>query len=98
MSPQFPASPSIDRPHHLADVNFSTTYSISISRTDRWRIYHRLQELMIPCWCLEDGSLRAEVQNSLGALLLRSVVQQFVAPRQEMINWLERCWHTELPQ
>lgn len=69
---------------------------ISVPRIDRWRVYYRLQELKIPCWCLPDGSLQVEVQTSLGALLLRSVVQQFVAPRQEMVNWLERCWETEL--
>jgi hypothetical protein len=70
-------------------------HAVAVPRGDRWRIYHRLQELTIPCWCLPDGTLRVEVQNSTGALLLRSVVQQFMAPRQEMVNWLERCWHLE---
>ncbi len=69
---------------------------ISVPRIDRWRVYHRLQELKIPCWCLPDGSLHVEVQTGVGALLLRSVVQQVVAPRQEMVSWLERCWETEL--
>jgi hypothetical protein len=78
------------------DINISRTHLVSVQRIDRWRIYHRLQELTIPCWCLEDGSLRVEVQTSTNALLLRSVVQQFVAPRQEMVNWLERCWDEEM--
>jgi hypothetical protein len=83
---------SDDRPN--ADVILIDV--ISVPRIDRWRVYHRLQELKIPCWCLPDGSLRVEVQTGVGALLLRSVVQQFIAPRQEMVNWLERCWETDL--
>ncbi|NJR62495.1 MAG: hypothetical protein HC769_29045 [Cyanobacteria bacterium CRU_2_1] len=77
------------------NINVSVTHVVSVPRIDRWQIYHRLQELMIPCWCPEDGSLRVEVQNGIGALLLRSVVQQFVASRQEMVNWLERCWNAD---
>jgi hypothetical protein len=71
------------------------TYVVVVPRIDRWCVYHRLQELKIPCWCLADGTLRVEVQNSLGALLLRSVVQQFMASRQEMVHWLERCWQAD---
>jgi len=69
----------------------STAQILEVSRIDRWRIYSRLQELMIPCWCLQDGTLRVEIQSSTSAVLLRSVVQQFVASRQELVNWLERC-------
>jgi hypothetical protein len=69
-----------------------SSYIISVPRIDRWQIYARLQELRIPCWCLQDGSLRVEVNNSMTALLLRSVVQPFVASRQELLDWLERCW------
>jgi DNA-directed RNA polymerase len=78
-----------------ADINASVTHVISVPRTDRWRIYHRLQELMIPCWCPEDGSLWVEVPDGMVALLLRSVVQQFMSPRQEIVQWLERCWTTD---
>jgi hypothetical protein len=42
----------------------SIAFKVDVSRSDRWRIYHRLQELTIPCWCLEDGSLRVEVNNT----------------------------------
>jgi len=69
----------------------STAQILEVSRIDRWRIYSRLQELMIPCWCLQDGTLRVEIQSGTSAVLLRSVVQQFVASRQELVNWLERC-------
>lgn len=73
-------------------INFSTTHAVAVPRIDRWQIHQRLQELMIPCWCLPDGSLRVEIHHSINALLLRSVVQH-LAPRQERLEWLERCWH-----
>jgi len=69
----------------------STAHTVEVSRIDRWRIYSRLQELMIPCWCLQDGTLRVDIQNSVSAVLLRSVIQQFAASRQELVNWLEKC-------
>ncbi|MFB2939304.1 Asr1405/Asl0597 family protein [Aerosakkonemataceae cyanobacterium BLCC-F154] len=68
---------------------------VGISRPNRWQVYHRLQELMIPCWCPNDGSLRVEVNNSIEAILVRSAVQQFMASRGELIDWLERCWRTK---
>ncbi|MGE5656727.1 MAG: Asr1405/Asl0597 family protein [Actinomycetota bacterium] len=69
---------------------------VNIPRHDRWLIYHRLQELMIPCWCPEDGSLRVEVNDSNAAVLLRSTIQQFTASRSELVEWLERCWQTRM--
>lgn len=65
---------------------------VNVSRILRWQIYHRLQELKISCWCPADGSLRVEVNDTVSAVLVRSTVQQFVAPRQELVDWLERCW------
>lgn len=74
--------------------NASVGQVVNVSRTLRWQVYHRLQELMIPCWCPADGSLWVEVNDSVAAVLVRSTVQQFVAPRQELVDWLERCWQT----
>jgi hypothetical protein len=65
---------------------------LQIPLCDRWQIYHRLQELMIPCSCPPDGSLRVQVNSCLTAILVRSTVMQFLAPRQELLDWLERCW------
>ncbi|OKH27802.1 Asr1405/Asl0597 family protein [Chroogloeocystis siderophila] len=69
---------------------------VEIPVSDRWRIHHRLQELMIPAWCPADGSLVVEVDSAITAILVRSTVQQFVATRQELLNWLERCWTAEV--
>ncbi|MBH8574811.1 hypothetical protein I8752_17640 [Nostocaceae cyanobacterium CENA369] len=65
---------------------------LQIPLSDRWLIYHRLQELMISCSCPADGSLRVQVNNLLEAVLIRSTVMQFLASRQELIEWLDRCW------
>ncbi|GAA6616667.1 Asr1405/Asl0597 family protein [Scytonema sp. NUACC26] len=70
----------------------SSEHILQIPVCDRWRIYHRLQELMIPCWCLPDGSLRVQIEGCLAAFLVRSTVLQLKATRQELIDWLEQCW------
>ncbi|OKH24440.1 hypothetical protein NIES593_07100 [Hydrococcus rivularis NIES-593] len=66
-----------------------------VSRSDRWLVYHRLQELNIPCWCPSNGSLLVEVNNCIDAILLRSTVQQLFAARRELVDWLQRCWEAE---
>ncbi|MEH2332997.1 Asr1405/Asl0597 family protein [Nostoc sp.] len=66
---------------------------LQIPLSDRWRIYHRLQELKIKSYCPPDGSLRVQVDNFLEVILIRSTVMQFLASRHELLEWLERCWH-----
>lgn len=78
--------------YHDSNSIACVAFKVDVSRIDRWQIYHRLQELTIPCWCLEDGSLSVEIKDSIAALLVRSVVHQFVASRQELLKWLENCW------
>ncbi|MGL5063375.1 MAG: Asr1405/Asl0597 family protein [Microcoleus sp.] len=95
MSPPYSANPNTSQIEDRLKIGVSVTHIVSVSRIDRWQIHHRLQELMIPCSCPEDGSLRVEIHDWIGALLLRSVVQQFVASRQEMVHWLERCWNVD---
>lgn len=70
----------------------SGTHVLQVSRVDRWSIHHRLQELMIPSWCSADGSLQVEVNTGTAALLVHCTVKQFVASRQELVDWLERSW------
>lgn len=65
---------------------------IDIPLSLRWQVYHRLQELMISCWCCADGSLRVQINNLLTAVLVRSTLMQLLASRQELIDWLEQCW------
>ncbi|MBF2065221.1 MAG: hypothetical protein IGS39_12475 [Calothrix sp. C42_A2020_038] len=68
------------------------TQIINIPFAERWQVYHRLQELMIPCWCPNDGSLRVHINSTLTAILVRSTLIQFFASRVELIDWLEQCW------
>ncbi len=91
MSSFFRANPGVSQ----AKLTPSITHLVAVPQIERWRICYRLQELMIPCSCPEDGSLQVEVQNSIVALLLWSVVRQFLSPRQEMVQWLERCWEID---
>ncbi|MEH2195395.1 MAG: Asr1405/Asl0597 family protein [Nostoc sp.] len=65
---------------------------LQIPLSDRWRIYHRLQELKINSSCPPDGSLRVQVNNLLEGILIRSIVMQFLGSRHELLEWLERCW------
>lgn len=76
------------------DYETTATQTVQVSRSDRWCIHQRLQELTIPCWCPNDGSLRVQVNTALAAMLVRSAVKQMIAPRAELIDWLERCWQT----
>lgn len=69
---------------------------VSVQRWDRWSIYHRLQELNIPCACPNDGTLRVEVNDAIALLLVRSTVRQFTTSRQTSVDWLERCWETHV--
>ncbi|MEH2217767.1 MAG: Asr1405/Asl0597 family protein [Nostoc sp.] len=66
---------------------------LQIPLSDRWRIYHRLQELKIKSCCPPDGSLRVQVNNLLEGILIRSTVMQLLGSRQELLEWLERCWN-----
>jgi hypothetical protein len=71
---------------------FLVTQVSRIKRTDRWLISMRLEELGISTNCRTDGSLWVEIDNGLQAILMRGVVQQMLASRQEQIDWLDRCW------
>lgn len=66
---------------------------LQIPLCDRYSIHRRLQELMIPSSCLPDGSLHVQVNSWLTAILVCSTVMQFLATRQELLDWLEYCWN-----
>lgn len=70
---------------------FSQT--LSIARSDRWQVCHRLTELDIVATCSKNGSLAVEIHHPIDLLQVRSVLQQLSASRQQLVDLLERCWH-----
>jgi predicted HAD superfamily phosphohydrolase YqeG len=65
---------------------------IQVNWADRWRVYQRLQELDIPCWCEANQPLTVQIDNVVAAIQLWSVMRQFMASRQELLWSLEQCW------
>ena len=68
---------------------------VQIPYDQRWQLYHRLQELNIPCSRLENGSLQVEIDNTIALILLNSTVIQCTASRLSLIDWLKRCWQAK---
>ncbi len=69
---------------------------VSVHRSYRWSIYRRLQELNIPCTCPADGTLRVDVDHAIALVLVHSAVRQCLSSRQDALDWLERCWQTQV--
>lgn len=67
--------------------------TIEVNWADRWQVYQRLQELAIPCSCEIDQPLKVHITDGMAAVQLWSVLKLFTQPRQELVCWLERCWH-----
>jgi hypothetical protein len=72
----------------------SAGVEISITRSDRWQIYQRLQDLDIPCGCPNDGGLWVSIDTPLAAIQLWSVIQHHQSPRSALSGWLQRCWQS----
>ena len=73
--------------------SYSFKQVVEVSRTDRWQVYRRLQELGIPCRCQTNQALIVEIGSIAAAIQLWSVVRQLNSKRQDLIEVLERCWH-----
>ncbi|MBD2444526.1 MAG: Asr1405/Asl0597 family protein [Dolichospermum sp.] len=65
---------------------------IDIDWADRWQVYQRLQELDIICICETNQPLMVEINNPTAAIQLWSVIQQFSASRQDLIENIENSW------
>ena len=71
-------------------------HAVGIKNTERWSIFHRLQELDIPCICSTDKPLQVQLDTPNAIAQLCSVVKQSTEPRQELINWLNNCWQLRM--
>lgn len=65
---------------------------VEVNGADRWQVYQRLQELAIECWCEPHQPLRVQLPHAIAAVQFWSVSRQVSASRQELAQWLERCW------
>lgn len=59
---------------------------------DRWQIFHRLQELDIPCTYRPESGLRVEISSPVAAIQLWSVLRQLNTSSRRLAQWLEQCW------
>lgn len=82
---------------HMSYPNpeLETDQVVEISLADRWLVYRRLQELSIPCVCRMNQPLRVTVTNPTTAMQLWSVCQQWNAPRNQLVRFLETCWNLQ---
>ncbi len=65
---------------------------VDVQGSDRWSIYHRLQDLGISCQCGTNQPLKVPISHPLGAIQLWSVVQQTTATPSDLRQWLNHCW------
>ena len=70
---------------------------VEVNWADRWSVYHRLQELEIPCQCAMEKPLTVQVTNPTASLQIWSVLRQIEASRQELVQQLESCWQISVP-
>jgi len=73
-------------------------HSLSINHTERWSIYHRLQELDIPCICSTNKPLQVQLDHPCAIAQLCCVVKCSTASRSELIDWLDDCWEIKSKQ
>lgn len=81
----------LDQPLH-----FPSSVVLELAHIHRWSVYHRLQELSIPCWCAIGQPLRVVVNDAPTLLLVWSVLKSCTAPRQICQRWLEHCWQASV--
>jgi hypothetical protein len=65
---------------------------IEIQGVDRWQIYHRLQELGIPCQCRSHQPLQVFAGDATSIVQLWSVTQHVMMQRSKLVELLDRCW------
>ncbi|MEA5508948.1 hypothetical protein VB715_04150 [Crocosphaera sp. UHCC 0190] len=68
---------------------------VQVEWSDRWIVYHRLQELHIPSYCATHQPLQVQLSSPTEAIQLWSVIKQYSASRRELIEWLHTCWQAK---
>lgn len=78
------------------EQNTETAKVVEVNGAERWEVYQRLQELAIECSCEPHQPLRVQLPTAMAAVQLWSVSRQVSAKRDELAQWLERCWQIEV--
>ncbi len=65
---------------------------MTVAGSDRWTVYHRLQELGISCHCSFNEPLKVQLNHPLTGIQLWSVIKQTTASRPVLLQWLHQCW------
>lgn len=78
-----------------SDYSLVSNQAIAINGTERWDIYHRLQELEIPCKCPAHKPLMVEISSPNHLIQLWSVIRRINASRHDLVNSLENNWQIE---
>ena len=78
--------------NQLGDQNSYSSTWIEVHCRDRWQVFHRLQELEIPCRCRAHKPLWVNVESAYAAIQLWSVTHRTTASREELAQQLEACW------
>lgn len=72
------------------------TLSLGLDRVVAWEVYRRLQDLSIPCRCGVHQPLTVSAATPLALVQVRSVVKTQIAPREEQVAHLHRCWQQRM--
>lgn len=77
-------------------VEIDSLITLDIDAIARWNVFHRLQELSIPCHCTCGQPLQVSITTAATALQVWSVVRQFTASRDLAVDHLNRCWKEQI--
>ncbi|NEO85823.1 MAG: hypothetical protein F6J87_16455 [Spirulina sp. SIO3F2] len=64
---------------------------LSLTGSDRWEMYHRLQDLDIPCSCQAHRPLQVHCRSTLDAIQCWSIARQLTQPRLVLAQVLDAC-------
>lgn len=70
----------------------ASSQAIAINGSERWDIYHRLQELSIPCQCSTHQLLTVEISSPNSLIQVWTVVKRMTSSRENLIQSLKNCW------
>ncbi|MEL6398823.1 MAG: Asr1405/Asl0597 family protein [Cyanobacteria bacterium J06626_4] len=90
ISPGLPHSLLTKADMHTLDSDATILHNLD--PIDRWNVFHRLQELSVPCHCTAGQPLTVTIDSPATALQVWSVIRRLTLSRSAAIASLETCW------